>query len=379
MIDTSPTSSISFQRGPVQNYQKNLQNPISAQIRRIFLDGYGVLDVRTVIFKCLRLSSKMRAFLLIFTKYSIITAILKYKRLGVYVVVFSFLCLFGVGGYVSVSYDLVEKTDEDTYNPLTQFGSSRVPQTCKRKLGYDEQQRGRLRFCGVRAFGMGWIQRNTATFCVVLLQVRLLQKVKQEADRFLQKKAIHNKQLMQVKKGSSNNEYELNNLNALYQRQTQVIQMKTEETGGSTEKLKKLLESWKIHCCICTCTERKGNLHARKGPFCIALEEEAWKMNSLGITPKIGLQISKFNFSQTGTLKQAANASIKTQPEKLIAKWHRYNMEEAGPKVTEKPINGSVHLDLDLENDDDDMMIDAPSVRDLDQPPEVSHRRQVFS
>ncbi|GKA36939.1 hypothetical protein Tco_0723504 [Tanacetum coccineum] len=39
-----------------------------AQIRRIFLDGYGVLDVRTAIFKCLRLSSRMRACLLIFTK-----------------------------------------------------------------------------------------------------------------------------------------------------------------------------------------------------------------------------------------------------------------------------------------------------------------------
>ncbi|GJS02507.1 hypothetical protein Tco_0319015 [Tanacetum coccineum] len=53
--------------------------------------------------------------------------------------------------------------------------------------------------------------------------VRLLEKLKQEADRFLQKKVIHNKQLLQVKKGSSNNEYELNKLNALYQRQTQVI------------------------------------------------------------------------------------------------------------------------------------------------------------
>ncbi|GKF39052.1 hypothetical protein Tco_0119113, partial [Tanacetum coccineum] len=31
-----------------------------AQIRRIFLDGYGVLDVRTLIFKRLRLSSRMR-------------------------------------------------------------------------------------------------------------------------------------------------------------------------------------------------------------------------------------------------------------------------------------------------------------------------------
>ncbi|GJU38793.1 hypothetical protein Tco_1191750 [Tanacetum coccineum] len=38
---------------------------LQAQIRRIFLDGYGVYDVRTVILKCLRLSSIMRAFLLI--------------------------------------------------------------------------------------------------------------------------------------------------------------------------------------------------------------------------------------------------------------------------------------------------------------------------
>ncbi|GJU34028.1 putative reverse transcriptase domain-containing protein [Tanacetum coccineum] len=33
-----------------------------AQIRRIFLDGYGVLDFRTIFFKYLRLSSRMRAF-----------------------------------------------------------------------------------------------------------------------------------------------------------------------------------------------------------------------------------------------------------------------------------------------------------------------------
>ncbi|GJQ91135.1 hypothetical protein Tco_0002274 [Tanacetum coccineum] len=49
-------------------------------------------------------------------------------------------------------------------------------------------------------------------------------------------------------------------------------------------------------------------------------------------------------------------------------------MEEAGPSATEKPTNGSVHLGLDLENDDDDMMINAPSVRDLDQPPECMTR-----
>ncbi|GJV09422.1 hypothetical protein Tco_1347078 [Tanacetum coccineum] len=33
-------------------------------------------------------------------------------------------------------------------------------------------------------------------------------------------------------------------------------------------------------------------------------------------------------------------------------------MKEAGPSVIEKPINGSVHLDFDLEDEDDDMMID---------------------
>ncbi|GKA25993.1 zinc finger, CCHC-type containing protein [Tanacetum coccineum] len=46
------------------------------------------------------------------------------------------------------------------------------------------------------------------------------------------------------------------------------------------------------------------------------------------------------------------------------------NMEEAVQALlTSAQINGSVHLDLDLEYDGDDMMIDAPSVRDFDQPP----------
>ncbi|GJR72998.1 hypothetical protein Tco_0085363 [Tanacetum coccineum] len=55
---------------------------MQVQICRIFLDGYDVLGVRTVIFKYLRLSSRMGAFLLLFTKYSIITAVLIYKRLS---------------------------------------------------------------------------------------------------------------------------------------------------------------------------------------------------------------------------------------------------------------------------------------------------------
>ncbi|GJZ75062.1 DNA-directed RNA polymerases IV and V subunit 2-like protein [Tanacetum coccineum] len=52
-----------------------------------------------------------------------------------------------------------------------------------------------------------------------------------------------------------------------------------------------------------------------------------------------------------------------------------FNKYGTNKRVTEKPTNRSVHIDLDLENDDNDMMIDAPSVRDLDQPPEVSHRK----
>nr|GEU63462.1 ribonuclease H-like domain-containing protein [Tanacetum cinerariifolium] len=68
---------------PIEELNHSLKiGEVQAQIRHIFLDGYGVFDVRTVFFKCLRLSSRMRAFLLIFTKYSLITAILKYKRLS---------------------------------------------------------------------------------------------------------------------------------------------------------------------------------------------------------------------------------------------------------------------------------------------------------
>ncbi|GKD26937.1 hypothetical protein Tco_1233151, partial [Tanacetum coccineum] len=53
------------------------------------------------------------------------------------------------------------------------------------------------------------------------------------------------------------------------------------------------------------------------------------------------------------------------------------NMEEAGPSLTEKLTNGSLHLELALENSDHDTMIVAPSVRDLEQLAEVSHMKQV--
>ncbi|GKA47563.1 DNA-directed RNA polymerases IV and V subunit 2-like protein [Tanacetum coccineum] len=52
------------------------------------------------------------------------------------------------------------------------------------------------------------------------------------------------------------------------------------------------------------------------------------------------------------------------------------NMEEAGPSLIEKPTNGSLHLELALENSDHDTMIAAPSVRDLDQLAEVQFTRE---
>ncbi|GJR76888.1 hypothetical protein Tco_0089253 [Tanacetum coccineum] len=55
---------------------------LRAQIRRIFLDGYGVLVVRTLIFKISSFKLKNARLLLIFTEYSVIPAILKYERLS---------------------------------------------------------------------------------------------------------------------------------------------------------------------------------------------------------------------------------------------------------------------------------------------------------
>ncbi|GJX44261.1 hypothetical protein Tco_0260937 [Tanacetum coccineum] len=66
-----------------------------------------------------------------------------------------------------------------------------------------------------------------------------------------------------------------------------------------------------------------------------------------------------------------------TIPSKRSPPTGRDNMEEAGPSLIEKPINGSLHLELALENSDHDTMIAAPSIRDLDQLAEVSRMRQV--
>ncbi|GJT65072.1 hypothetical protein Tco_1016552 [Tanacetum coccineum] len=54
-----------------------------------------------------------------------------------------------------------------------------------------------------------------------------------------------------------------------------------------------------------------------------------------------------------------------------------YNMEEAGSSLTENPTNGSLRLEVALENSDHDTMIAAPSVRDLNQLAMVSRIRQV--
>ncbi|GKE55638.1 hypothetical protein Tco_1494823, partial [Tanacetum coccineum] len=55
---------------------------LGARIRRIFLDGYGVLVFRIVIFKISSFKLQNARLLLTFTNYSIIIANLKYKRLG---------------------------------------------------------------------------------------------------------------------------------------------------------------------------------------------------------------------------------------------------------------------------------------------------------
>ncbi|GJT82526.1 hypothetical protein Tco_1056868, partial [Tanacetum coccineum] len=52
-----------------------------AQIRHIFLDGYGIWVFRIVIFKISSFKLQNACLLLTFTNYSIITAILKDKRL----------------------------------------------------------------------------------------------------------------------------------------------------------------------------------------------------------------------------------------------------------------------------------------------------------
>ncbi|PWA99908.1 kinesin motor domain-containing protein [Artemisia annua] len=62
------------------------------------------------------------------------------------------------------------------------------------------------------------------------------QKVKQEDELFWQWKANHEKQLMQVKKDSRKNEFELNKLNALYKTKHKLFK-------GNHKELQELLKS----------------------------------------------------------------------------------------------------------------------------------------
>ncbi|XP_076923415.1 kinesin-like protein KIN-4A [Bidens hawaiensis] len=77
-------------------------------------------------------------------------------------------------------------------------------------------------------------------------KVQLQQKVKHEEEQFRQWKSNHEKQMIQVKKDSRKNEIELQKLNAVYQRQSQVLQRKTEEAARAVKKLKEVLEARKV-------------------------------------------------------------------------------------------------------------------------------------
>ncbi|KAK5843584.1 Chromosome-associated kinesin KIF4 [Gossypium arboreum] len=76
-------------------------------------------------------------------------------------------------------------------------------------------------------------------------KVQLQHKIKQEAEQFRQWKAYREKELLQLKKEGRRNEYERHKLEALNQRQKQVLQRKTEEAAMATKRLKELLEARK--------------------------------------------------------------------------------------------------------------------------------------
>ncbi|GKB93600.1 probable protein phosphatase 2C 60 [Tanacetum coccineum] len=88
---------------------------------------------------------------------------------------------------------------------------------------------------------------------------------------------------------------------------------------------------------------------------------------------RVGLQ--GVEVIRTCVYKKNPRAAISIQDYWLHLHTNKQLATNAGNKnsferVTEKSTDRSLHINLDLENDDDDMMIDATSVRDLDQPPE---------
>ncbi|XP_017219919.1 kinesin-like protein KIN-4A isoform X2 [Daucus carota subsp. sativus] len=88
-------------------------------------------------------------------------------------------------------------------------------------------------------------RRQTEIHSIKVQKVQLQHKIKQEAERFRQLKAFHEKELSQLRKEGRRNEFERHKLQALNQRQKLVVQRKTEEAAVATKKLKQLLESRK--------------------------------------------------------------------------------------------------------------------------------------
>ncbi|KAK1363794.1 kinesin-like protein KIN-4A [Heracleum sosnowskyi] len=86
---------------------------------------------------------------------------------------------------------------------------------------------------------------QTEIHSIKVQKVQLQHKIKQEAERFRQLKALHEKELLQLRKEGRRNEFERHKLQALNQRQKLVVQRKTEEAAVATKRLKQLLESRK--------------------------------------------------------------------------------------------------------------------------------------
>ncbi|XP_024371093.1 kinesin-like protein KIN-4A [Physcomitrium patens] len=83
-------------------------------------------------------------------------------------------------------------------------------------------------------------------------KVQLQQKQKQESEQFRVWKAQREKEVLQLRKEGRRNVFEMQKLQALHQRQTKVLQRKTEEAAAATKRLKDLLEARKSSKENCT-------------------------------------------------------------------------------------------------------------------------------
>nr|AMS24212.1 kinesin 4-Ic protein [Marsilea vestita] len=76
-------------------------------------------------------------------------------------------------------------------------------------------------------------------------KVQLQNKIKTESEQFRSWKQMREKEVLQLKKEGRRNAYEMHKLQALIQRQKQVMQRKTEEAAVSMRRLKEVLEARK--------------------------------------------------------------------------------------------------------------------------------------